>query len=378
MLSGPSGNYGAITRDRYQRVLEMAQDSEDGYYTGRPRQASGGVARIDTSLLDREDDRDAERARLVMTPGVRRGGSTATRPQADSPLNVGSSRRFERFGDTYSFDPTEAAAERGTEAATAEGSAQKTRYENLSRMPGFTPRQAAKVVYGRGDAFDENDAAAALAQYVRQPSREAAATAIERGANQFSSLFNEGFGPEGGRARPGTQQYVDMQLEKFKQEQAIRAEQDERMIRLRAEVRPAAKARTYRYVGEDKKVHVINLDTGEEISESPSNVRSTGRGGPPAGMFDEPPAGGAPARPTTPEEGAAQFISPDAKARTRIKARTDQLEGTAEGLVDAAIAKLEEQGVDDPTEAQVQEMANRIALARQQMRAGPGRTVRKP
>jgi hypothetical protein len=51
-----------------------------------------------------------------------------------------------------------------------------------------------------------------------------------------------------------------MQLEKFKQEQAIRAEQDERMIRLRAEVRPAARDRMALRTNKDGSVEIINVD----------------------------------------------------------------------------------------------------------------------
>ena len=274
-FSGPGGDYSAPLRSRYDRVMQLMQD--DAARRALPR--SGGGGRIDTSLLERDDERDRVRQQLAMTPGVRSGGSTATRPQSDSPLNVGSSNSFERFGETYSYDSQAAAEDVGSTEATKEAAAQRTRYAALQKMPGLSPREASRLVYGRGDQIDTDESRRVLAEFVRQPSRDTAASAVASGVSPLSLVYTSGANFEsaiGARPLapvPGTAEYRAMKADELAQ----RAEQEQRMIELRAKLtaenRPAVKSRTYRYVGDDKKVHVVDLDTGKEISESPTAVR---------------------------------------------------------------------------------------------------------
>lgn len=279
MFTGPSGDIGGTVRDRYQRILQLGQDYNNGYATGRPSSGGGGaVARIDTSLQEQDDAREGERARLLMTPGVSRGGSTAMRPSADSPLNVSSAHQFQRFGDTYTYDPSAAAEEAGSTEATKQNAADRTRYQALLKMPGLTPGQAARLVYGRGQPLDteekQHEMEGALADYVRNPSREGAAGAIEHGANPY--VFNPGFGIAIGSAPRAPVRGSPEYLAAMKEEEAIRGERATREIELRDKLKEAGvKSRTYRYTGEDKRIHVIDLDTGKEISESPSVVRPT-------------------------------------------------------------------------------------------------------
>lgn len=317
MFNGPGGDYSAPLRDRYSRVLQLAQDAEEGRVSPR----AGGSSRIDTSLVEQGDRDDAERERLAMTPGVREGGSTATIAQSDSPLNVGASRSFERFGDTYSYDPTAAAEEVGSVEATKAAASDRTRYDALQKMPGFSPRQAARLVYGRGDVIDTDESRKALADYVREPSRDTAATAIERGASPYAVPFTQGFDPTGAeRARPGTQAYLDMELKKFREEESLRAERSQREIQLRDSLRDGnQRSRTYKYIGKDNKEHVVDLDTGKEVSVSPTEVRPTGRAAGPGAAFMNGGAAATPSgdkSPVNPDDVAAGFVRDTRKART--------------------------------------------------------------
>lgn len=366
-FTGPSGNVGSGVRDRYQRILQLAQDAEEG----RALPRSGGSSRVDTSLMDRDDERDRTRQQLAMTPGVRRGGSTATRAQSDSPLNVGSGQRFERFGDTYSYDSTAAAEEIGSTEATKEAAAERTRYEALQKMPGFSPRQAARLVFGRGDVIDTDESRQALAAYVRQPSRESAATAIESGASPYSVPFTSGFDPSGERARPGTQAYVDMQLEKFREESSVREERAKREAELRASLRPEARDRMTEVTGPNGEIGRYNLDDNKvdwsgARGPKPGGTRAAG----PGAAFMQPSGATGPATP--PADPAASFMTPPDDRAARVAKRTaDMVPGMDfDSIREAAFTKLVQDGVEEPTPQQLRDMMNRISLARQQMRAG--------
>jgi hypothetical protein len=133
---------------------------------------------------------------LAMTPGVSSGRVPTMHSVADSPL-MSAGNSFTRDGTSYNFDPIEAGRSEGEAKEAGSVSADKVRYDALLKTPGISPRQAARLVYGKGDILNEpdpndpNDMHAALANYVRQPSREAAAHAIQVGANlnQFPDRF---------------------------------------------------------------------------------------------------------------------------------------------------------------------------------------------
>lgn len=94
---------------------------------------------------------------------------------------------------TWDFGPNPAELE-GQTAATAQLSADKTRYQGLQNIPGITPKMAARMVYGRSGVMDEpepDQMRSAMAEYLRNPTRESAARAVQIGvdANKFPDRF---------------------------------------------------------------------------------------------------------------------------------------------------------------------------------------------
>lgn len=181
---------------------------------------------------------EAGRAELAMTPGVSQGGvSSWNRPSvADSPALQ--PRSFQRYGQSYTYDPTGAATVQGAAEATRQTTAESQRLENLKKVPGITPTMAARIVYGRTGMEDpEGEKTAlrtALGAYLANPSREAAVAAVQAGAdlNPFMDKFL--------RDEPrvpvrGTPEYMAMRQQELEQEDAIseraRAASDERSLR---------------------------------------------------------------------------------------------------------------------------------------------------
>ncbi len=226
--NGPSRDYarGPIEDEQTERVarddaFEQSLKSADlALSAGRDLRAQ--LDRIDATQTATE----AGRARLAMTPGVTTGGSVATRSVADSPLMQGASSHFTQFGQDYAYDPMAAAETEGAASGTAANAADRTRYEALQRIPGIKQRDAAKIVYGKTgvldqpDPTDPNDMHTALARYLREPTRENAALAVQVGAQpgQFPSRFAPVKSAPGGGELPehplapieGTPEYYEM------------------------------------------------------------------------------------------------------------------------------------------------------------------------
>lgn len=217
---GPSSRSGASTFDRIMAL--NARRPEEDEFNDTPVSA-GRASGVSTDFMEMQDRQEAEKARLAMTPGVVRGGSTATRPQADSPLNVGASTRFTRFGDTYSYDPIAAGEQAGRVEAAGQSALQDQRFSDLRRVPGIDERQATRLVYDQGDVLsqpDPRDTRARVADYTRTPTRGRAADAIAAGANP--GLFND-LRPSGDQmpVAPvrGQPEYFDV----FEKEEGIRS-----------------------------------------------------------------------------------------------------------------------------------------------------------
>lgn len=236
---GPGGDYELerqAKNDEFAHALELASQGQSV-----SRDWGNAVARNEAN----QTAMDAGRARLAMTPGVSRGGSTATHSVADSPLMQGSSSEFSQFGENYSYDPIVAAEQEGRSSGTATATAEQTRYDALQKIPGVKPRDAAKIVYGLTQPDPNDPMHTALATYLRTPTRETAAAAVQLGAslNQFPDRFGRikqdamgGELPE----RPvapvfGSSEYFDA----IQKEEDIRVAGEERKIKLRAAESPA-------------------------------------------------------------------------------------------------------------------------------------------
>lgn len=174
-FSGPQRRYQAVRPfDPYTFA-----DALDRAEPAQPRSYGGGGIRTD--LLE-EDNRhreydEAAAAELAMTPGVRRGMSVG-----DSPLL----HSFRRGGQDYTYSPQAAGVDEGTIAGTRANTEADVRFRALSQMPGFDEKSAARLVYGRSQMAEEQDAMPvrnAIAEYMRTPTRELAAKAIQLGAN---------------------------------------------------------------------------------------------------------------------------------------------------------------------------------------------------
>lgn len=231
--SGPRRRYEVPDQQSVlDRVMALGGNRANTY-GGSPVAAGNGgrPVSIDTSYQDEQDRMDAGRARLAMTPGVVQGGSTATYEDPHSPLNQSDSTHFSQFGEDYSYDPTAAAAVQGRSEATAQNEADKVRYNALMTTAGITPRQAARLVYGRGDILDTDptELRTALAQYERDPSRDTAASAITVGASpsQFPDRFQDvrrGPSGSGEMALPLQNRYdaAPLEMQQFGEQEAIR------------------------------------------------------------------------------------------------------------------------------------------------------------
>lgn len=146
-------------------------------------QVSSQFAENVRSENQRQDQLQQRRQQAVMTPGVSEGISSGRMHSvADSPVMRSSSRSFKIGDKDYNYDPYAAEQDTALSKAAAEEEANKVRYESLKKIPGIGDRGAARQVYGRAyDEQDKTEKAAAMAEYVRNPSREAAAKVIEIG-----------------------------------------------------------------------------------------------------------------------------------------------------------------------------------------------------
>ena len=156
-----------------------------------------------------------------------------------------------------------------------QNTAESTRLKALRGIPGISERMASRMVYGRSGVMDDEDPSvlrSALADYLKTPSREAAARAIEAGANlnQFPDRFlGVEQGPNGElpikQPTParGTPEYYDM----LREEGDIGTErlQREAPIRARASAdnRAPQRRRTGRVTGPKGEIGLLDLDTGE-------------------------------------------------------------------------------------------------------------------
>lgn len=218
--------------DRAMQQAEMAQRAS--------RSMGGSWNRI------QDDNRanEAGQARLAMTPGVREGGAASRwgMSVADSPALQ--PRSFNQYGKSYSYDPAMDATAQGEGEAVKQSTAEQTRVAALARVPGISSSMASRMVYGRSGVLDPEGNASEMrqriAEYIQNPSREAAARAIQAGANlnQFPDRFARvQQDPQGGELpiRPeapieGTPEWYDMkrklgtiETDQYQREADIRA-----------------------------------------------------------------------------------------------------------------------------------------------------------
>ena len=268
-FSGPNKNYGLgpagdfdleqkFYDDQFARAMQVSQ-----FGASQSREFAASLERVDAERRSS----DTEKARLAMTPGVTRGGSTSTRSVADSPLMQGATQRFDIGGQTYSYDPIAAGEQEGAAAGAKTTSADAARYQALQKIPGIRPRDAAKMVYGR-TLYDDQDASEmnqAVSRYAGDKTQENYQRALQTGAraNEFQGMPR--FDPKTGRAVeqpmapvPGTPEY-----DAFQQRQMDMAEQErEKVVRLQAQERSAsapAKSMTGRQTAITKKEQAAGL-----------------------------------------------------------------------------------------------------------------------
>ena len=222
-----------IQQTAFDRAMSEAQQGA---------RLSSSWAQSVQNMQRQNEEQEEGRARLAMTPGVRQGGRPSGLTVADSPALQ--SRSFQRYGQSYTYDPAMEAAAEGQGAAVKESTAESTRVESLSRVPGISRQLASRMVYGRSGVLDpEGDASElrqALAEYVRKPSREAGARAVAAGANL--NPFLDRFLADG-EERPvqperpveGTPEYYDM----LRKRSDIETEQVRREAPFRASVNAA-------------------------------------------------------------------------------------------------------------------------------------------
>ena len=362
---GPSG--GA----RIPGVARAFQDERDIQQTAFDRAMSEAQqgARLSSSwaqsvqnMQRQNEDQEEGRARLAMTPGVRQGGRPSGLTVADSPALQ--SRSFQRYGQQYTYDPAMEAAAEGQGAAVKESTAESTRVESLSRVPGISRQMASRMVYGRSGVLDpEGDASElrqALAEYVRKPSREAGARAVAAGANL--NPFLDRFLADG-EERPvqpdapvrGTPEYYDM----LRREGEMDTEQLTREAPIRERTRAAYRApvreRMSKVTGPQGEIGLLNLDTGE--------VEWTGEMGAKVGgdsVLDQMlaarrvPAGGPAAPPAAESTRPAPRIAPASAPVAAPVVSAEQ-----EQSLRAAYRALTARGVRNPTLEQVHaEMAS--------------------
>jgi hypothetical protein len=240
---GPSRTYGLGPAGDFQLEQDVQQQEFERRVKGEEMGAAAGrefAASIERMDAQRRSS-DETRARLTMTPGVTRGGSTSTRSVADSPLMRGSASRFDVGGETYSYDPITAGETEGAAGAAKTGVEEKTRYEALQRIPGVRPRDAAKMVYGHAfyEDQDTSELHTALAAYTRDRTQENMARAVQAGAN-----LNEFGAPRFDRSGRAIEQPLapvrgtPEDLAAFQAEEDIRVGGAEREIKARAEAAP--------------------------------------------------------------------------------------------------------------------------------------------
>ena len=164
-------------------ALAQALDAEEASRARRESASSPGV-RTDYAEFQARmaDQMEGGKAELAMTPGVRRG-------VADSAgLNT-----FQRYGDSYTYDPQGAANQAGAVAGARETAQNKAKYDSLVAIPGISQKNAARIVYGRSgimDADEEDSYKAAMSDYMRvagsgdpAAARAAASKVLEHGGS---------------------------------------------------------------------------------------------------------------------------------------------------------------------------------------------------
>lgn len=208
--------------------------------------------------------------RALMTPGVSRGISSGrSYSVADSPMMRSSSKAF-RIGDQdFNYDPMAAAEQQAVGQANAEEEANKVRYESLRKIPGIGDRGAARAVYGRAyEDADETERAKLQADYLRNPSREAAARVIEaKGTMQFpSELFTKPHEGELDYREPAPQYGTPEYMAAWREMQGRRSEDSLAAIEARGEQSRMSRAMTPRErlsVDEDGYEYILDMDTLE-------------------------------------------------------------------------------------------------------------------
>lgn len=255
-------------QDAFSRALQMAE-------------LGNRASSIMGQGIERDQERrageEAGRARLAMTPGVRQGGAGSRwgMSVADSPALQ--PRSFRQFGQDYSFDPVAAGEAEGAASGVAQNTEESTRMEALKRIPGLSPRQASRMVYGRTGVMDEADPSVmrtALSEYLRAPSREAAARAIEAGAsaNTFPDRY---FLPEGeAEPRRGSPEYMAMRRAELEQQAEVQTAALERQAPIRADATAAA-----RVPREPWEVRAASTDMAARRREHQASLRTRPRPG---------------------------------------------------------------------------------------------------
>jgi hypothetical protein len=355
-----------MQRDQEQTLFDRSMAQAD-----LAQRASRSMGDSWNRIQDRNDQQEEGRARMAMTPGVRAGGGASRwgTGVADSPFLQ--PRTFDRYGQSYSYDPAMAAGEAGAATGVQQNTEESTRMGALKGIPGITPRMAARMVYGRTGVMDDEDPSvlrSALAEYVRTPSRDAASRAIEAGANlnQFPDRFlGVERGPTGELPiRPeapvrGTPPYYDM----LRQEGNIDTEQLQREAPIRAEAtaeyRQPQRKRTAKVTGPQGEIGLIDLDTGQvdwtgEMGAKPGGTSILDSmlsqpGGAPAG-----PAGVSPDATAAPRGRPAPVVAPAGPAAPGAAPAGD----AERQAFTVAYRSLRARGVKSPTSQQVRaEMA---------------------
>lgn len=196
-FSGPNQNFSIQALPEYMDYTLRRQQQETTFDQAMRQAQMAESAGRSLGQSIAEDNRhqeavDTGRADFEMIPGVR--GAASVRPYGITDSPELAPRQVTRFGKSFTYDPGLAAAQRGAATGEAQNAEDRTRLAGLQRIPGITPRMASRMVMGRTGVLDEGDPSElrdALSEYLRQPSRDAAARAVAAGANlnQFPDRF---------------------------------------------------------------------------------------------------------------------------------------------------------------------------------------------
>lgn len=186
-FSGPDRNYtGGLTTgaELYQRQKqsEFDQAMEQARMNASVSSQFGENVRAQRQSVAQDEAAQREAA---MSAGVTEGmggGRDSQYSVADSPMMRSDSKSFKAGGKDYSYSAVAAGKQKGRAEAEAQNTADTTRFDALRKIPGVGDKGAARMVYGRAyEEADKNAQSKLLSDYIRNPSREAAAAYVESG-----------------------------------------------------------------------------------------------------------------------------------------------------------------------------------------------------